>query len=67
MLTDDTLPIIAIALLGVLTIGLFPTWIAFRRDCKSRWGIFIINFFLGFTGIGWVVALAWAACGEKKQ
>jgi tellurite resistance protein TehA-like permease len=67
MLTDDTLPIIAIALLGALTIGLLPTWIAFRRDCKSRWGIFVINFFLGVTGIGWVVALAWAACGEKKS
>jgi hypothetical protein len=66
-MSDVALPIIAIALLGALTIGLLPTWIAFGRDCNSRWGIFVINFFLGFTGIGWVVALAWAACGEKKS
>jgi hypothetical protein len=27
---------------------------------KSFWWIFLINFFFGWTLIGWVIALVWA-------
>jgi uncharacterized membrane protein YwaF len=38
-----------------------PTVVARDRRHRSIGGIFVINLFLGWTFIGWVVALAWAA------
>lgn len=35
-----------------------------KRNFQS---IFIVNLFLGWTIIGWVVALAWACYKEKKE
>ena len=37
-----------------------PTIIALVRHAPSARGIALLNFFLGWTGIGWVVALIWA-------
>jgi hypothetical protein len=38
-----------------------PTWLACGREHRNATSIFIVNVFLGWTFIGWVVALAWAA------
>jgi hypothetical protein len=38
-------------------IGLLPTWVALARRHSGTAGIFLINLFLGWTGIGWLVAL----------
>jgi hypothetical protein len=43
-----------------------PIWVAAARNCKAGAGIAVVNLFLGWTFIGWVVALAWAASGEQK-
>jgi hypothetical protein len=58
------------ALVEGLGIGLFlmilfipywtPTIIAFVRKHPSRGGILALNFFFGWTFVGWVVTLAWA-------
>lgn len=37
-----------------------PTIIALVRHAPSAPGIALLNFFLGWTGIGWIVALIWA-------
>lgn len=37
-----------------------PTILAFKRNHPNRIAIFILNFFLGCTLIGWCVALYWA-------
>ena len=37
-----------------------PTIIAMIRNHSSAGGIFALNFFLGWTAIGWVIALVWA-------
>jgi len=37
-----------------------PTIIALIRRHKNALPIFLLNFFLGFTLIGWVVALVWS-------
>jgi len=55
----------------VIVFYLAPAGLAFSRNHTSRWGVFVINLFLGWTLIGWVGALAWAASGshppaEKK-
>ena len=37
-----------------------PTLIAFKRMKDNRGAIFALNAFLGWTLVGWVVALSWA-------
>jgi hypothetical protein len=37
-----------------------PTIIAFARSKRDTTSILLLNFFLGWTMIGWVVALVWA-------
>jgi hypothetical protein len=38
-----------------------PTIIAFARSKRDTTSILLLNFFLGWTMIGWIVALVWAA------
>ena len=35
-----------------------PTAVAFSRDARSRWLVAVLNTFLGWTLVGWLVALA---------
>lgn len=37
-----------------------PTLIACVRGLHNRFGIFLVNLFLGWTFFGWVIALIWA-------
>jgi hypothetical protein len=37
-----------------------PSIIALARSKRDLLGIVLLNFFLGWTMIGWVVALVWA-------
>jgi hypothetical protein len=37
-----------------------PAIIAFARSKRDAGAIFVLNFFLGWTCIGWVIALVWA-------
>ncbi len=34
------------------------------RDKRDRAGIFLLNLFLGWTLVGWVIALVWACAAE---
>ena len=47
----------------ILMFGLYllPSLISFLRRNKNYPAIFFLNFLLGWTGIGWVVALVWSA------
>ncbi len=48
-------------LLAVLTLGyLLPTAVAGVRDHRNTGAIFLLNFLLGWTVIGWIGALVWA-------
>lgn len=48
-------------LLWVFAILYFvPSVIGFVRKHSSRFGILVLNLFLGWTFIFWVVSLAWA-------
>jgi hypothetical protein len=38
-----------------------PTLIALARSKRDTTAILLLNFFLGWTFIGWIVALVWAA------
>ncbi len=37
-----------------------PSFVALARQKRDLWSIVLLNFFLGWTAIGWVVALVWA-------
>lgn len=41
-----------------------PSIIAYKRQVQTN-TIFVINFFLGWTLLGWVVSLAWALSDKK--
>jgi len=49
----------------VFMVYFLPTISAIGK--KGLAGVFVINLFLGWTLIGWVVALAWAVSSEKKN
>ncbi len=43
-----------------LALYFLPTIIAIARKQPNALAIFVLNFFLGWTFIGWVVALVWS-------
>ena len=51
-----------IGLLIIVIFGLYllPSLISFLRRNKNWMAVFLLNLFLGWTGIGWVVALVWS-------
>ncbi len=55
------------ALVFVVFIYLLPTYVASRRQHKNLIPIFIINLFLGATGIAWVISLAWAFSSNVRE
>lgn len=60
--------IVKFVVIAVVAIALYmlPGFVAAGRKCKSGAGIVILNLLLGWTFVGWVAALVWAAVGETK-
>lgn len=55
-------------LLSIGTVGyLLPTTIAIIRRRTNTTAIFVLNLFLGWTLIGWVVALVWAVATDAPK
>ena len=50
-----------IAFIISLAVYFLPTIVAILRKKRNALAIFLLNLFLGWTFIGWVVALVWAA------
>ena len=44
-----------------------PTVVAILRKTPSAIGIALFNFFLGWTGIGWLIALIWALAAQHRH
>lgn len=53
----DETTIIAI----LVAVYFLPTIVAIGRGSMRTGGVLVMNLFLGWTLLGWVVALAWAA------
>ena len=55
-------------IMGLVMVGVYllPTIIALYRDCESRLWIILLDILLGWTIIGWFVALSWANGGKTR-
>ena len=50
-----------------LAIYLAPTMVAAKRDHNNGLAIFVFNIFLGWTFLGWVIALVWACTSNVNE
>ena len=50
----------------ILILYFVPWLIALMRDHNNIGSILVVNLFLGWTVIGWIVALAWACSDNVK-
>ena len=57
--------LVALIFFPVFGVGFFmyflPSIIALMRGKRNTLAIFLLNLFLGWSVIGWIVALVWAA------
>lgn len=50
-----------VILLAIFTFGyMAPFAVAYCREQKDTSAIFVLNLFLGWTFLGWIIALIWA-------
>lgn len=60
--------VILAVLLSLFTLGyLLPTTIAIIRRRTNTMAIFVLDLFLGWTLIGWVVALVWSVATDVPK
>jgi hypothetical protein len=65
--SGDSADSMALTLFVVLAIPYFiPSIIAAIRKKDNQIAIFALNLFLGWSVIGWVVALVWAVAKDKQ-
>ncbi len=63
-----SLALIAVVGIGGLLVYCAPTVIALMRGHANTASIAVVNLFLGWSLIGWVVALAWSfSATENRQ
>ena len=57
----------AVIPMSLMIAYMLPTFIAGARGHQNGIAIFFINLFLGWTVLGWIAALVWAATGIEHQ
>ena len=58
---------VAIGLIVILALYFIPTIIAVSKGLRNAGAIFAMNLLLGWSFIGWVVALIWSLTNDAKQ
>jgi hypothetical protein len=51
-------------MLAAVFVYFLPSFIA--RHCRSFAAIFLFNFFLGWTFVGWIIALIWSVLAQPR-
>ena len=64
-ITNNTAFAVFAVLLGIF-IYFIPVLTALRRGHRAATSIFVVNFFLGWTFVAWVICLAWAYSPNVK-
>ena len=54
-------------LMAIVGMYFIPTFIAFARETTNRWSVFVVNTFLGWSFLGWIVALAMAVANASAR
>ncbi len=54
------------AVCTVFTIYFAPSIVGFARHRPNRGAILVLNIFLGWTFVGWVIALVWAVANKRE-
>lgn len=55
------------ALIITAVLYFLPTLVAFNKKRDNTGAIFLLNLFSGWSGIGWLAALVWAAKKESSS
>jgi uncharacterized membrane protein len=64
---DNDIVMTGLLILMGLVIYFFPTIIARSKKKRNAVAIFAVNLFLGWTLVGWVIALVWALTVEPDR
>jgi len=56
---------VAVLIFVSLLCYFLPTIVALSRKRHNRGAIFVLNLFLGWTFLGWVVSLVWAVSSDQ--
>lgn len=56
-----------VLILSSVCLYVFPSIVAANRKHKNGNAIFILNLFLGWTFLGWIVALIWAFTDNTEK
>ncbi len=60
--------VVGLAWLALIAVAYFlPTICAQSRGHRNTMPIFILNLFLGWTGLGWIIALVWAFTADQSR
>lgn len=59
--------LIVVIVLGVLAVYMIPWRVAKRRKHTKADAILVLNLLLGWTLIGWALALTWAMTEQNQQ
>jgi hypothetical protein len=65
-MAEDPSLIGVVGVIVLVTCYLMPTIVALACDKCGAGGIALVNFFLGWTVIGWFVALIWSCTGKTR-
>ena len=57
----------AVVIVAALIAYFTPTIVAKRRAIRQLAPVIVVNVFLGWTFVGWVVALAWAVSRDAES
>jgi hypothetical protein len=57
----------AIIIIGIPMLYFLPAIVAGFRDHRNTGAVFVLNLLLGWTFIGWVIALVWAMTNGGKN
>jgi len=57
---------LALIIVG-LCLYLLPTGLAYLREHHNKTAIMLLNLFVGWTFLGWVAALVWAATAVRRE
>lgn len=64
--TPSTAGVVVAWTTAVLSWGyMLPFAIAMTRGKANRWGVFWVNLLLGWTAVGWVIALVWSCLPHR--